>query len=146
MPDADVLLRHKLHICDFPPDNGLVCQGRRGFWWDHVSASPTRLSVAPSIILCCGEIFQLVFRSFSKGIFPYVAVDLVCMWEMSSDIPVLPSWTTSQNIFVHIFPSEGKIWVEALSSIHGSLDIFHKSAPQRLLTLYPKLPRNVKGL
>lgn len=37
-----------------------------------------------SFIPCCWGAVQLVFTSFSKRIFSYVAVELVCPWEMSS--------------------------------------------------------------
>lgn len=38
-----------------------------------------------SLSLCYGGAIQLVFRSFSQEIDPYVAVGLVCLWkEMSS--------------------------------------------------------------
>ena len=34
----------------------------------------------PFKILCCGRAVQLVFRSFSEGIVPYMTVDLLCPW------------------------------------------------------------------
>ena len=35
-----------------------------------------------SFLVCiCEAAAQLVFRSFSEGIVPYVAVDSVCAWE-----------------------------------------------------------------
>lgn len=50
-------------------------------------------------ILCCGGAVQLVFGSFS-GVILYVAVDFLCLWEeVSSDLPTLPSWTTSSVLF-----------------------------------------------
>ena len=87
--DADVLLREKLVFVSFLLIRG--CCARVGFLVRLCLCLSHPPGVALSSILCCGGIFQLVFRSFSERIFPYVAVDLVCMWEVSSDIPIWPS-------------------------------------------------------
>lgn len=44
------------------------------------SAFPT----SGPFIVCCKVAVQLVFRSFSEGIVPYVTADLVCPWEKVS--------------------------------------------------------------
>lgn len=54
-----------------------------GFWWDHLWAFLTCLDMA-LLSLVVEEAVQLHFYSLSAWIIPYVAIDLVCPWAVSS--------------------------------------------------------------
>ena len=69
---------------EFLPDCGFLCQ-QMGLWQDCVSASPFCFGMGVFLFSQCVGVAQLVFRVFFKGIVPYVAVNLVCLWkEVSS--------------------------------------------------------------
>ena len=72
-------LRKKLWVCEMPPDCGSQCQG----WGSDKAASAFFSHLDVTVLSCKGGI-RLVFWSFAEGTIPYVAVDLVCPWEVSS--------------------------------------------------------------
>lgn len=74
----------------------------RDFWQDHISDCPT------PFILCCGRAVQLVSRSFSEEIVPYVAEDLVSSWEV---------WYSVNSIYIEIKISGFSVYG---SSLHNS--------------------------
>lgn len=59
-----------------PPTEGRCVRGGLA----GISASPSLLSVA-FLSFVLEEFIQVVFRSFSDGIFPNVGADLLCLWE-----------------------------------------------------------------
>lgn len=62
------ILREKLCTQEMPPY--CVSLHQRGFWQDHLSASPTHLDVA-FLSLLVERAVQLAFCSFSARIIPY---------------------------------------------------------------------------
>lgn len=70
---------------DFPTDCGSLRLG--GVYGKNTSQPYYPPGCGPFLICWCKGAVQLVFRSFfSERIFPYVAVDLVCLWEEVSSV------------------------------------------------------------
>ena len=94
------LLKDKIWICEIPPNEvemgefeggEVLGVGRVG--GDHMSASFTPEDVA--LFSFDVKEHSASFQSFSEGIVPYVAIDVVCSWEEVS------SGTFCVNILDH---------------------------------------------
>lgn len=68
---------------EFSPDCRSLYM-RWSIWWDCVSASSTCFDVGFSLFIQCVGVSQLALGFLSEEIVPYVAVDVVCLWEMNS--------------------------------------------------------------
>lgn len=59
----------------------IVCHHARGrIFYETVFLPPYLFQHGP-FILCYGEAVHLSFRAFSKRNYPYMDIDLVCLWE-----------------------------------------------------------------
>lgn len=76
---TNLLLLRGAPDCESSPDYGWLWRGVGFMVRLHFSLP----YLPPDLFLLCSfeEIIQLVFRSFSQRIFPFVAVDSLCPWE-----------------------------------------------------------------
>lgn len=66
--------------------------------WQHQGWVPVTVSLSGPSLLCCAEtvVSPQFFFFFSKGISPYVGIDLVCLWRGgSSGSSSITIWTLS---------------------------------------------------
>lgn len=74
-----------------------------GAGFGETTSLPVLQSWCSLLMFCCGRAVQLVFRSLSEIILPYVDVDLdVHGRKWVQDLSILPSWTTTKSYFLMV--------------------------------------------
>lgn len=115
MWDMNLLLRGKIQLCELPSNCGFA-HWKCSF---GESLSLTVLSPCGFFIICCEGAVRLIFRFFSKWIVPFVATNLLCLWEevslASSYTAILDHSFKNNSWFLYPFISWWKFSVNLCS-------------------------------